>query len=139
MRLAESTATEDRFHIFAGDKRMRRDNDLIRKLMLDFEASDDPLLVHVPTLNADDEDEREYFHLKALVDAGFLEESGETGGIFRMTNAGHDFCEAIRDDTVWRKTKAASAAVSGVSLGIMKDIGLAYIRAKLIDLGVPLA
>lgn len=31
-----------------------------------------------------------------------------------MTNAGHDFGAAIRDDTIWKRTKAAAASVSGV-------------------------
>lgn len=118
---------------------MRRDNDLIRKLMLDFEASDDAILVQLPELSPDEDDEKVYHHLKLLVDAGFLEEQGRSGGVFRMTNAGHDFCMAIRDDTVWGKTKDASAEVAGVSLGIMKDIGIGYLRAKLVELGVPLA
>ncbi|WP_374300481.1 DUF2513 domain-containing protein [Paracoccus sp. (in: a-proteobacteria)] len=117
---------------------MRRDDDLIRKLMLDFEAQDDPLLVHVLTLSPDGDDERIYFHLKMLSDAGLLEESGKGGGVFRMTNAGHDFCSAIRDDTIWNKTKEASASVAGVSLGVMKDIGVGYLRAKLVEMGVPL-
>lgn len=117
---------------------MRRDDDMIRKLMLDFEAQDDPLLVHVLTLNPDEEDERTYFHLKLLADAGFLEERGKSGGVFRMTNAGHDFCAAIRDDTIWAKTKTASASVAGVSLGVMKDIGVGYLRARLIEMGIPL-
>lgn len=139
MKLAESTGGAEHPRIYAGDRIMRRDDDLIRKLMLDFEADDDPLLVHVPALGGDDEDERVYFHLKLLADTGFLEESGKGGGIFRMTSAGHDFCAAIRDDTIWRKTKDASASVAGVSLGVMKDIGIGYLRAKLKELGVPLA
>lgn len=118
---------------------MRRDDDLIRKLMLDFEESDDPLLTHLTTWDADGDDERKYFHLRLLVDAGFLAESGKSDGVFRMTNAGHDFCAAIRDDTIWNKTKTASGQVAGVSLGLMKDIGVSYLRQKLIDLGVPLA
>lgn len=117
---------------------MRRDDEMLRKIMLDFEAKDDPLLVHVQAINADADDEKVYFHLRLLADAGFLEESGRSGGVFRMTNAGHDFCAAIRDDTIWNKTKEASSKVAGVSLGVMKDIGVGYLRAKLTELGVPL-
>lgn len=116
---------------------MRRDDDLIRKLMLDFEASDDALLVHAPGFNGD-ESERVYFHLKLLADNGLLEESGQGGGIFRMTSAGHDFCGAIRDDTVWSKTKKAASSVPGVGLGLLRDISLAYLRQKLAGMGIPL-
>lgn len=72
------------------------------------------------------------------MDAGFLEEAGSTGGVFRMTNAGHDFCSTVRDDVIWRRTREASATVAGVSLGVLKDIGAGYLRAKLSEMGVPL-
>ena len=117
---------------------MRRDDDLIRKLMLDFEAQEDPLLVHIPELDPEDDAEKVYHHLKLLSDAGLLEESGAGGGIFRMTNAGHDFCGAVRDDTIWNKTVTAASAVPGVGLGLLRDISLAYLRGKLSSLGVPL-
>ena len=136
MGLAESTDSQQAPRIYAGDKVMRRDDDLVRKLMLDFEDQDDPLMV--VTMGDDEDGERVYYHMKLLADAGLLEESGRSGGVFRMTNAGHDFCAAIRDDTIWRKTKDASASVAGVSLGIMKDIGVGYLRAKLAAMGVPL-
>lgn len=138
IRLAESGYPSQPPRIYAGDELMRRDDELLRKLMLDFEAQDDPLLVHAQTLGADEEDQKIYYHLRLLADAGFLQETGRTGGVFRMTNAGHDFCAAVRDDTVWRKTKEASAKVAGVSLGIMKDIGVGYLRARLVELGIPL-
>lgn len=117
---------------------VRRDDELIRKLMLDFEAQDDPLLVHGLTHGTDEEEQRVYYHLRLLADAGFLQETGRAGGVFRMTNSGHDFCAAVRDDTIWSKTKEASATVAGVSLGVLKDIGVGYLRAKLTEMGVPL-
>lgn len=139
MRLPESPAIYEPPLIAAEGKRMRRDNDLVRRLMLDFENSDDTLLVQLPELTPSQEGEKIYYHLQLLADAGFLEEQGRGGGVFRMTNAGHDFCAAIRDDTIWGKTKYASTQVAGVSLGVMKDIGIGYLRARLVELGVPLA
>src|SRR5690606_19796994 len=91
IRLAESGYPSQPPRIYAGDELMRRDDELLRKLMLDFEAQDDPLLVHAQTLGADEEDQKIYYHLRLLADAGFLQETGRTGGVFRMTNAGHDF------------------------------------------------
>ncbi|WP_090848762.1 DUF2513 domain-containing protein [Paracoccus alkenifer] len=117
---------------------MRRDDDLIRRLMLDFEASQEFLLVCTPHNQSPHEERLKYYHLKLLADAGLLEESGSRGGIFRMTNAGHDFCAAIRDDAAWARTKAAAASVSGVGLSLLRDISMAFLRKKLSDLGVPL-
>lgn len=105
--------------------------------MLDFEASDDGVLEHFSDEDEPEEEfDRRYFHILCLVDAGLMTNMGP--GQFRMTNAGHDFCAAIRDDTIWTATKQASAKVSGVGLSMLKDIGLAYLRRALIDSGVPL-
>lgn len=136
MRLAESGSRAQHPRIYAGDEVMRRDDDLIRKLMLDFEAMDEPLLTAAFHLNMSADERRTYYHLKCLADAGLLEE--ESRGVFRMTSAGHDFCAGVRDDKIWQKTKDAAASVSGVGLAVMKDIAVGYLRAKLKDLGVPL-
>lgn len=135
--MAESAGHMQAPRIYAGGLVMRRDDELIRRLMLDFEASDDALLTHIyDDVEDADEHEREYWHLRLLADSGLLEQTSPS--VFRMTSAGHDFCAAIKDDTIWRKTREASTAVAGVSLSMMKDIGLAYLRARLIEVGVPL-
>lgn len=114
---------------------MRRDNDLIRKLMMDMEADPDPLFVFV--LEDDAEDERIYFHLRLLADEAMLEETGRGGGTFRMTNKGHDFVQAIRDDTIWSRTKSAIEPVAGASLSMLKDVALGYLRQELEKRGIP--
>lgn len=128
-------------YICAGDTKMRRDDVLIRKLMLGFEATDDFLLycVRSPGLDGGSSNDRVYYHLKCLADSGFLEEVSPSNGIFRMTNSGHDFCAAVRDDTTWRKIQDASGKVAGVPLSIMKEVGLGYLRAKLGQMGVLIA
>lgn len=125
-------------YAFMWGERMRRDDDLVRRLMLDFEASDEPLLVCAPHNQSPAEEKRRYYHLKLLADAGLMEERGERGTIFRMTNAGHDFCAAIRDETIWNKTKGAAASAGGVGLTLLRDISMAYLRGKLRGLGLPL-
>lgn len=117
---------------------MKRDDDLIRRLMLDIEASTDAIHLHSLTLGASEEDRRVYYHLQLLNDAGFLDETGKHGGVFRMTNSGHDFVETIRNDTIWNKTKKAAESASGVTLGILKDIAVGYIKQELAKAGVPL-
>ena len=110
---------------------MRRDDDRIRAMMMEMEADPSPL--HF--LDADDADELAYFHMRLLIDEGFMEEVGKAGGQFRMTSKGHDFVQAIRDDTIWSKTKSATAHVTGASLTILKDLALGMIRQKLIGAG----
>lgn len=118
--------------------RMIRNDDLIRELMLEIEERLDPIFPFPPTLDMDAERREKYYHLRLLVDEGLLEESGQRGGIFRMTNKGHDFTQAVRDDTIWNRTKAAASGVAGVSLSMLKDIALGYVRQELVKLGVPL-
>lgn len=111
---------------------MKRDDDLIRNLLLEAESSDDSLFGPF-----DDEDEKEYTHAILLCDAGFFHEV--QSGIFRITNQGHDYLAAIRDDGVWKKTKEAASTAGGVGLGIMKDIAVAYVKQELSTrLGLPL-
>lgn len=138
MALAESSGHMDAPRIYAGDAIMYRDDDLIRKLMLDFEASDDWQLVRSRVAIEGVDPRAIHYHLKLLTDSGLLEESSKIGGVFRMTSAGHDFCCAARHDDIWQKMREASRALSGVGLGIMKDVGTGYLRAKLIEMGVPL-
>lgn len=103
---------------------MKRNDDLIRDLLFEAEASHDALFGPF-----DDEDEKGYAHAILLCDAGFFHEVDS--GIFRLTNQGHDYLAAIRDDGIWQKTKEAASSAGGVGLGVMKDIALAYVKQEL--------
>jgi len=47
-----------------------------------------------------------------------------------MTNHGHDYLAVIRSDSAWGQTKKGAAKIGGVSLTIMKDIALAYVKQE---------
>ena len=49
---------------------------------------------------------------------------------YRMTNAGHDYLDAIRSDTIWKKTKDGAAELGGVTLGMMRDIAIGYLKQE---------
>lgn len=135
----ESARVATLLRLLASGVEMRRDDDLLRRLMLEIEANPDPLHVHVHSLRGEDEDEVEYFHLRLLVDEGFLEETGRSGGVFRMTMRGHDFVGAVRSDTAWNRTKAVAAKVSAdLSISMLRDIALGLLRQELTKLGIPL-
>jgi hypothetical protein len=70
---------------------MKRDDDLIRDLLLKMEESDDSDYVCSLTMGSEPEEEREYFHLQLLGDAGYVLETGRHGGVFRVTNQGYDY------------------------------------------------
>lgn len=116
---------------------MKRDDDLIRDLLFEAEASDQPYLLAVMTLNPSEDGLKRHMHPVWLSDAGFFHEVND--GVFRITNQGHDYLAAIRDDGIWTKTKEAASTAGGVGLGIMKDIAVAYVKQELATrLGLPL-
>lgn len=51
-------------------------------------------------------------------------------GVYRITNQGYDYLAAIKNETIWGKTKSGSAKVGGVTLDMMKDIAIAYVKQE---------
>ncbi|RJL03325.1 DUF2513 domain-containing protein [Paracoccus aestuarii] len=116
---------------------MKRDDDLIRDLLFEAEAADQPRLLVSTHLSSPLEERRRHEHALLLCDAGFFQEISKD--VFRITNQGHDYLAAIRDDGVWQKTKEAASTAGGVGLGVMKDIAVAYVKEELsARLGLPL-
>lgn len=117
---------------------MKRDDDLIRSMMFEAEAADDWRLVETGAIlmNPSTEQHRRGYHAILLCDAGLFAQVGK--GVYRLTNTGHDWVVAVRDDTIWKKTKEATAQVGGASLQLMGSIATGYIKQKLTELGIPL-
>lgn len=116
---------------------MKRDDDFIRELLFEAEASDQPYLVAVFVMNPSEADLKRHMHAVWLTDAGFFQEVNK--GVFRITNQGHDYLAAIRDEGVWQRTKTAASTVGGVGLSVMKDIAVTYVRQELSErLGISL-
>ena len=103
---------------------MRRDMDLIRKLLLHVEGAEPP-------------DVREYrqeqqtYHYALIVEAGLAHGTvfeGEEGepinvAITRLTWKGHEFLDDARSNTVWQRTRKALAETGvTVSLVIMREL-----------------
>jgi hypothetical protein len=113
---------------------VKRDDDLLRKILLDAESQEDYLILVARTMSSD----RQYeHHIDLLCDAGFL--AAVTRNAFRITNSGHDYIAAIRDDNLWQKTKDGAASVGGVTLGIMKEMAVSYLKQQVSEkLGIVL-
>jgi len=109
---------------------MKRDMELIRKILLHVEAIDSiggakPVAIDGYTADAI------FHHTRLLLDQGYLRERGgisftthgvhATGGA--MTYEGHDFLDAARNDTIWRKALDRIAGTTGsVSLDVLKAL-----------------
>ena len=88
---------------------MKRDMDMIRQLLIDAEAHDSK----PPFLSADNPNV--VYQISLLNEAGLMNaiirknEYGLPGDavITGLTWAGHDFLDAARDDTIWKKAQDA--------------------------------
>ncbi len=109
---------------------MKRDDDYIRELLLEFEAHDDWLVLAPQTLNPTPEERSRQYHIMLLADAGFATNVGQE--TYRLTKAGHDYLDAVRDEGIWAKTKAAVAETGGnATLEIVKKVALGFVKKKI--------
>lgn len=88
---------------------MKRDMELIREILVAVEADahrDGHAIVNFD-LPGRNQDELRY-HAKLLRDAGWIRAEFFFGGefvILDLTNQGHDFLDAVRNETVWKRLK----------------------------------
>ena len=109
--------------------------DLVRAIALDLEeqlktesgayalAGHDPLVI--------------YQHLQLMLDNGLIEAkdwstwSSKAFGMVRLTWAGSDFLDSVRDPEIWRKTKDGVKAAGGFSLELIKALATGLIKKKI--------
>ncbi|WP_425407577.1 DUF2513 domain-containing protein [Hwanghaeella sp.] len=119
---------------------MKRDLDLIRKLLLEVEASDGDLATSDIEMDPWSPEEISY-NTRLLIENEFLTGLDDTdmgmGQLrnfinLRLTWAGHDYLDAVRSDATWKKVTEKLQSVGGsVALDIVKDLGTAFIRQQL--------
>jgi hypothetical protein len=87
---------------------MKRDMDIIRKIILAVQEAPGPIF------KVEGIDQTDFnYHVQLIDEAGLavaVLSKGQMGipnkaGIFRLTWAGHDFADSITDDTIWEKAK----------------------------------
>jgi hypothetical protein len=119
---------------------MKRDPDLIRDLMLTLEGADGAESLAVPIIPGYSQTQVDH-HFRLLVEAGLASAaytSPDTRRWFaiRLTWAGHDYLDTIRDPAIWRHTKNAMHKAGSWSLETMGAIAKAAIMSKLEALGI---
>lgn len=89
---------------------MKRDMELVRKILLQIESSTGDDIADIQIKGCSPEEIA--YHVYLLNDAGLIEAEitysmgsvkPEGYAIFRMTWAGHDFLDASRDEGLWKK------------------------------------
>jgi len=118
---------------------VKRDIELIRKIIFAVEA--------LPSGTATDEIEIEGYtpeqvgyHCYLIVDAGLakgidattLSDLSPMWHILHLTSSGHDFADASRDETTWKKaTGLVKHKAGGATIEIVKEVLVAVIKGTI--------
>ncbi len=123
---------------------MKRDMDLIRYIMISLEEEMKAGNIYF----ADNIDFTKFSndigkniineHLMLLLENEFIEAvyagnkiSPSAFAIKRITNKGHDFIDALRNDNVWNKVKEKATSVGGFTLSAVYELGKEYVKQEL--------
>lgn len=118
---------------------MKRDMELIRKILIYFEDKPDDKLVENLEIEGYDLTIIQH-HLVMIFEAGFIAAEPErtnTGRVFkvypfRLTWEGHEFLAAARNDSIWMKTKKTILSkISDIPFSLLKELLISTIRTEL--------
>lgn len=97
-------------------------------MLLDYEKSEKLAFID-PRAFKNAAPDVEVYAITLMVDEGLLAVAGR--GTIRITSAGHDFLDAVRDDSIWAKTTAVASDVGGSSTTkLLKDIAYGFLKVK---------
>ena len=101
---------------------MKRDMELIRKLLMFFNEKEEPEMVEAPDIGEEFSRSVIQYHLRLMCQAGWLSYEAERSSTsdriirvypFDLTWEGHEFLAKINADGVWPKLKAIIGAKGG--------------------------
>lgn len=120
---------------------MKRDNDLIRNILLAIEDCPDvpPNVLRIESfLDFCNEPAVISMHIELLKEAGLVEahrilRSDKVKGweVERLTFSGYEYLETIRSAKVWRNVKERMKAVGGATLEIIKAVAIDEVKREL--------
>lgn len=118
---------------------MKRDLELVRKLVLAIEDRASGPLIEQPELEGYTAEQVGY-HSYLLVDAGFAKgvDMTELGDVLpqwevlHLTSSGHDVADAARSESTWSKaTAVVKEKAGGVTLEVMKQVLVSVVKNTL--------
>jgi hypothetical protein len=123
---------------------MKRDMDLIRAILMkvaDYEKSEYPGVIEVPEIPT----EKMIYHVAMLNEAGLLrgqavydDEDPELDAYYvnnRITWQGQDFFNSVKDNEVWKLTKAGAEKAGSWTFDTIKTLATAILKQRLKALG----
>lgn len=118
---------------------MKRDMDLVRKVLVGVEARNDPFSFEELVI-AGHEPAEVSGHLEMLAEAGYVEVTDLTtmGSKYRefapkrLTWAGHEFLDSVRSESVWADVKKKVMNEGGaLPLEVIKALAIATLKGHL--------
>lgn len=107
---------------------MKRELDLIREILLQVESRESVQGWFIPMVNDFTANQIAY-HIKLLTEAGYVEsqdlrsKDDYTFGIKQLTWAGHEFLDASRDKTIWKKVKSSlGPKINSITFEMFKSL-----------------
>ncbi|MFK7678742.1 DUF2513 domain-containing protein [Bacillus sp. Wb] len=103
---------------------MKRDMDLIRKILIQVEEKENEYLEYLLPIEGYTEEEIQY-HLRMISGQGLVNAhyADNIGRVTTLTWEGYEFLENIKNDTIWNKTKDVVKKNGGAaSLAIMTEL-----------------
>lgn len=118
---------------------MRRHPELERAILLAIEAHDDEAASFVELSEIEGfSDVQKGYHVLLLHEAGLLValDARTHDGLYdwvpvRLTMAGHQYLETIRDPEIWRRTQEGARRVGSFGLDVLGALAKAYLRERL--------
>ena len=118
---------------------MRRDPDLERQILLAIEAYDGESRPGYADLSGLDAPRLQVnYQVRLLAEAGLISatEAETLTDRFamlpiRLTMAGHEYLDTIRDEEVWRRTKEGARAIGSFSLDALGALARGLVREKI--------
>ena len=115
---------------------MRRDVDLIRKILFAIEEDD---WIYTGVKISGYEESQVYYHLVIMSDANLISirvynpdyPPEEDIKAVRLTWEGHEFLEAIRDDKRWEKVKTEMSKGRGFVFDVAKSIAIDFLEEEI--------
>lgn len=126
---------------------MKRDMDLVRSILLRLEESE-KIRNDAGVLKDLSDEYAIQGHLEMLQDAGFLEQKNwkpfpnKGFGVrlgWRITWAGHEFLDTVRDPEIWRRTKSGAEKLGSWSIKLLGEMASGFIRMRAQELGLPIS
>jgi hypothetical protein len=121
---------------------MKLDKDAVRAVLLAVEANNGTprgwIDIEIPGFT----EVQVSYHVELLSEAGFLEvqDLSHIGSYEwkpkRLTFAGHEYLDTVRDNEIWRLTKEGAKEVGASSVSMLFEIGKAIVKQKAIEHGI---